>query len=213
MADPAIRKAFAEAALAIAAERGWRGVTLHDLAAAAGRTVADLHPLTPADAFEAVDDYFDRAAAEGALRPDAAASARDRVFDAVMCRFEAMEPHRSGVLALDRALERDPLAQAASLARIARTARWLLALAGEDSEGVGATARAQGLAIVLGQARAAWRQDEAGDFARTMAALDKGLRRAESFFESVERMTAAFRPAPAKAAPADEGSPEDHPAD
>jgi hypothetical protein len=204
------RALFAESCLALAADRGWQGVTLFDIAAQAGRAAVDFYPLTPADAFEAIDDYFDRKAAEGAEAPQASALARDRVFDAAMRRFEAMEEERAGVLALDKAMERDPLARAASFARAGKSARWLLALAGENAD----PARVQALALVLIQTRAAWHADEAGDFAKTMAALDKGLRRAESFFESVGRV---FKPGQARARsaeapPADEDTPADRPA-
>jgi hypothetical protein len=204
------RTLFAETCLALAADSGWQGVTLFDIAAQAGRAAVDFYPLTPADAFEAIDDYFDRKAAEGAEAPQASALARDRVFDAAMRRFEAMEEERAGVLALDKAMERDPLARAASFARAGKSARWLLALAAENAD----AARVQALALVLIQTRAAWHADEAGDFAKTMAALDKGLRRAESFFDSVGRV---FRPGQARAhsaeaPPADEGTPADRPA-
>lgn len=186
---------FAEACLALAAEKGWRGVTLFDIAQRAGVAAADLYPRTPADAYDAVEDYFDRAAAAGTGAPDTKSIARDRVFDAVMARFEAMERKRAGVLALDAAIERDPIGQAAGFARAGRSARWLLAVAGESAEG-SAPARVQALALALTQARAAWRSDEAGDFARTMAALDRALRRTESFFESVGRVAGAFKPGP-----------------
>ncbi len=43
-------------------------------------------------------------------------------------------------------------------------------------------ARSQGLGVIIGQARAAWRGDDAGDFAKTMSSLDKNLRRAEEMF-------------------------------
>lgn len=187
-----MRIRFAEACLALAAARGWEGVTVFDIAGEAGKAAADFYPLAPSDAFEALDDYFDRKAAKGAAAPDMKSLARDRVFDAAMRRFEAMEEERGGVLALDKAMERDPIARAAGFARAGRTARWLLALAGENAD----PARVQALALVLIQARAAWAKDEAGDFAKTMAALDKGLRRAESFFDSV---TKVFKPAPGRA--------------
>ncbi len=209
MTEP--RTLFAQACLALAAEKDWRDVSLFDIAAEAGRAVVDFYPLTPADAFETIDDHFDGKAAEGAAAPDPDALARDRVFEAAMRRFEAMEEERAGVLALDKAMERDPIARAASFGRAGRSARWLLALAGENAEN---PARVQALALVLIQARAAWRTDEAGDFAKTMAALDKGLRRAESFFESVGRV---FKPGQARArsseaGPEGEGKPSSRPA-
>ena len=207
----AARSALAEAALKRAAARGWRGVTLHELASLARRPVTDFYPLTPADASDCIDEYFDRAAGESAPAPNGEEPARERVFDVAMRRFEAMEPHRAGLLALEQALGFDPIGQTAAFARLTRTARWLLALAGEEREGVGAAARAQALAFVLRQTRAAWAKDDLGDFAKTMAALDKGLRRADEFFDSVGKVAAGLRPGQTRAKPADEAPPSDHP--
>jgi hypothetical protein len=71
---------------------------------------------------------------------------------------------------------------AAAHQRHVRCARWVLALAGLEADGMTGQARGQGLGVIIGQARAAWRGDSAGDFAKTMASLDKNLRRAEEMF-------------------------------
>ena len=71
---------------------------------------------------------------------------------------------------------------AAAHQRHVRCARWVLALAGLEADGMTGQARAQGLGVIIGQARAAWRGDSAGDFAKTMASLDRNLRRAEEMF-------------------------------
>jgi hypothetical protein len=63
-----------------------------------------------------------------------------------------------------------------------RCARWVLALSGLEADGMTGNARAQGLGVIIGQARLAWRGDDAGDYAKTMASLDKNLRRAEEMF-------------------------------
>ncbi len=200
MTDPDIRRSLAEAALARAAAKPWAGVTLHELAGLAHRPVADFYPLSPADAFDCLDEYFDRAAAADMSAPDASASPRDRLFDAVMRRFEAMEPHRAAILAIDKAQERDPLAPAASFVRTLRSARWLLALAASEGEGAASSAaRAQSLALVLGETRRAWTSDTGGEFAKTMAALDRGLRRSEAFFEGFGKMAASFKQAAERA--------------
>jgi hypothetical protein len=177
--DPAARAAFAKGALALAADKPWRDVTIFDIAAAAQTHVAALAGLAPSDAADVVDDHFDRAAADGVTGIDATQGLRDRLFDLAMRRFEAMEPHRYAVIALDRT--HDGLGQAQAFARAGRTARWLLTLAGESVEGVDGAAKVQGLAVVLTRARSAWKNDTDGDFVRTMAALDKGLREAETW--------------------------------
>jgi len=177
--DAAARAAFARGVLAIAGERNWREVTIFDIAAAAKVEVAALAGLSPADASDIVDDHFDREAAKGVTAIDATQGLRDRLFDLAMRRFEALEPHRFAVIALDRV--QDGLGQTLAFARAGRTARWLLTLAGESVEGVDGAAKVQGLAVVLTRAHAAWKNDTDGDFVKTMAALDKGLRDAETW--------------------------------
>ena len=177
--DPAARAAFAKGVLALAAEKNWRDVTIFDIASAAGADVASLAGLAPSDAADVVADHFDRAAAAGVAGIDREQGLRDRLFDLAMRRFEAMEPHRFAVVALDRV--QDGLGQAVAFARTGRTARWLLTLAGEAVDGVDGAAKVQGLAVVLTRAHAAWKSDTDGDFTHTMAALDKGLREAETW--------------------------------
>jgi len=115
---------------------------------------------------DCVEEAFDRAMADGpALDPKQ--SVRDRLFDLIMRRFEAMEPHRAAVSSMEAGVDRDPMMLAASHHRHVRCARWVLALAGLEADGMTGQARAQGLGVIIGQARAAWRSDDAGDFTKT----------------------------------------------
>ena len=180
--DPALRRDLARAALVLAAAKPWREVTLAQLADAAGRSLPDFHGASLWEAVDCTEEAFDRAIAESADQLDPGQSVRDRLFELIMRRFEAMEPHRAAVLAMEQGLDRDPTLMASAHQRHVRCARWVLALAGLEADGMTGQARAQGLGVIIGQARAAWRGDDAGDFAKTMASLDKNLRRAEEMF-------------------------------
>ena len=180
--DPTLRRDLARAALALAAGGAWKEVTLSKLADAAGRPLAELYGATLWEAVDCAEEAFDRAIAEGVDKLDPKQSVRDRLFELIMRRFEAMEPHRAAVLAMEQGVDRDPTLLASQHQRHVRCARWVLALAGLEADGMTGQARAQGLGVIVGQARAAWRGDDAGDFARTMASLDKNLRRAEEMF-------------------------------
>lgn len=180
--DPALRRDLARAALVLAAAKPWREVTLAQLADAAGRSLPDLHGASLWEAVDFTEEAFDRAIAESADQLDPGQSVRDRLFELIMRRFEAMEPHRAAVLAMEQGLDRDPTLMASAHQRHVRCARWVLALAGLEADGMTGQARAQGLGVIIGQARIAWRGDGAGDFAKTMASLDKNLRRAEEMF-------------------------------
>lgn len=180
--SPELRRDLARAALSFAASAPWREATLVKLAAAAGRPVADFYGASLWEAVDCTEEAFDREIGEGAGALDPQQSVRDRLFDLIMKRFEAMELHRAAVVAMEQGVDRDPTLLGSAHQRHVRCARWVLALAGLEADGMTGQARAQGLAVIIGQARAAWRGDDAGDFAKTMASLDKNLRRAEDMF-------------------------------
>jgi hypothetical protein len=180
--DSAIRRELARAALSVAAAGAWRDVTLMRLADAAGRPISEFYGASLGEAADCVEEAFDRAIADATQQLDPGQSVRDRLFELIMRRFEAMEPHRAAVLSMEQGADRDPTLMAAAHQRHVRCARWVLALAGLEADGMTGQARAQGLGVIIGQARAAWRSDDAGDFTKTMASLDRNLRRAEEMF-------------------------------
>jgi len=105
--------------------------------------------------------------------------ARDRLFDLLMRRFDTLQQHRDGVLALLRDLPFDPgLALLLSGATL-RSMAWLLEAAGVSAQGFRGKLRAQGLVAVWLYALRAWKDDSSPDLSGTMAALDKALDRAE----------------------------------
>ena len=116
---------------------------------------------------------------------------RDRLFDMLMRRFDVMQAHRPGVLALLRALSADPgMALLLALAT-RRSMRWMLDAAGFDTSGLNGELHTRGLVGVWLWAVRAWRSDESADLAATMAALDKALNRAE---EAARWLPSALRP-------------------
>lgn len=194
MSDAALRRAFGVAALTLAGSGRWGEVTIFDLARSMSLDVPELAGLAPADALDAAEDHFDFAAARGLSGVDEQSIVRDRLFDVIMRRFEAMEQHRAGLLTLERALAGDPLGQAQQFARATKSARWIMTLAGLDVAGPTGSAKAHGLTLVLTQARAAWRIDDSGDFVKTMASLDKHLRQGEEWLSRFGMAAGQKRP-------------------
>lgn len=182
LSDSSIRRDLARAALTLAATSPWREVTLLKLADAANRPISDFYGASLGEAVDCVEEAFDRAIGDNLEALDPGQSVRDRLFELIMRRFEAMEPHRAAVLAMEAGADRDPTLMASAHQRHVRCARWVLALSGLEADGMTGQARAQGLGVIIGQARLAWRGDDAGDFNKTMASLDKNLRRAEEMF-------------------------------
>ena len=104
---------------------------------------------------------------------------RERLFDLIMRRFDVLQQHRDGVLALLRALPGHP-AEGLLLAAATRASMgWMLEAAGVPASGIGGLLRVHGLGAVWLYAVRAWQKDESPDLSGTMAALDRGLERAE----------------------------------
>ena len=97
--DPALRRDLARAALSLAVSTSWREVTLTKLADAANRSVSEYYGASVGEALDCVEEAFDRAIGDNLDKLDPTQSVRDRLFELIMRRFEAMEPHRAAVTA------------------------------------------------------------------------------------------------------------------
>ncbi len=170
------------AALDLAATQGWRDTTLADIAAAAGLTLADVHGVFRSK--EAIVAAFQRGIDAQVLAGDDAAladePARDRLFDVIMRRFDALAPHKEAVRAILRASLCDPLAALCGACAFERSMVWMLEAARIDPAGLSGALRVKGLAGVYLATLRVWLGDDSEDMARTMAALDRRLRQAES---------------------------------
>ena len=177
------------AALELAAETAWADLTLSDIADAAGLSLSDFHGVAGKDELAAhADAYFDGFMSEEGVSHDE--TPRERLFDVIMLRFEAMEDHRAGLTSLMKYRDRMPSLLLKLAAARKRSADWALVSAGLDSRsGAPVPLKAVGIAYVIGKAERAWRKETSGDFALTMAALDRGLRDAEDRMQQFQRVT------------------------
>jgi len=178
-ADP-LDDQIIDAALALAARNGWRAANLPAIAAAAGVGLGALYerfPDKPA-ILVAVIRRVDRAMLASGGDEPAEGSPRDRLFDVIMRRFEALQPLRPAIAAVVAA-GADPLSAARLLGAGLRSLAWMLEAAGIDSSGVAGRLRIAGLAVVYARAFRAWLDDDGADLGKTMAALDRALAQAE----------------------------------
>ncbi len=170
------------AALDLAAGEGWRSVSMAAIAAKAGLTLAQVHGAFPSKA-AIVEGFFGRIDAQvlagGEGDEDAGGSTRDRLFDVLMRRFDALNPHKAAVAAIIRDSVADPPALMAGAPRFLHSMAWMVEAAGLSSAGLAGAVRTEGLALVYLNALRVWLADDTEDMAKTMAALDWGLRQAE----------------------------------
>jgi AcrR family transcriptional regulator len=196
-----------DAALKLAVEQRWRQVTLADIARAAGASLAETYRVLPSRS--AVLDAFTRRIDAEVLSADAveedSVRPRDRVFDVLMRRFDALQRHRAAVAAILRDSLRDPVAMAASAPQFLRSMRWMGEAAGLRMDGLGGALRTKAIAAAWASALRTWLDDESPDLSPTMAALDQRLRWAERFGAFGRETGAAEEPR--EEGPAEEASP------
>jgi ubiquinone biosynthesis protein COQ9 len=165
-----------DAWLAAIGEIGWRGASLDETARLSGLAADDIR--AAGDRMDALAVLQDRVATEAALgAAEAGGSVRDRLFDGLMRGFDTAQVHRKAVLAIWAS--RDPGAALLLAGRAGLHVRRLAIAAGVEVSGPRGRARLLGLAALVVQAFAAWRQDDSADMAATMAELDRLLERAE----------------------------------
>ena len=187
-----IEQRIVDAALALASERRWREVALADIAERAGVALVDVYRHCPskAAAVAAFLRRIDAAVLAGTRAEDGEQEARDRLFDVIMRRFDALQPYKQAVASILADTPADPVAALCGARPFLRSMAWMLEAAGLSATGLAGRLRVHGLALVYGTTLRVWLNDDSADLARTMAALDRNLRRAESL---IKLLPAALR--------------------
>lgn len=202
MSDPQVDPLL-DAALALAAERGWPAVTLDDAASASGLDGAAARRAVGCKAgllrriLERTDAAMLAALDEDAGDP--AIPVRDRLFDVLMTRFDVLTPHREGFVAILRGLPRSPASALTCLPALGRSMGRVLEAVGQSPRPPLGPLKVKGLAVVWLATLRVWMTDESEDLAATMKALDSNLARAEEMANSLlpgGREAATARDAP-----------------
>lgn len=172
---------IAAAAFRLLARNSWSKTTLVSVARAADVSWDDLLKEAPSRA-ALVGLMLRRAAVDTAkrYRPERGIrSARERLFDVVMSWFEAQGSRKAALRSLYVGLRHEPLTLMALHGDIVASAEWLLALAGVESD-AGAPVRAACIGGIMARALPVWFDDDA-ELGKTMAQVDRDLRRVERF--------------------------------
>jgi AcrR family transcriptional regulator len=190
--DPA--PAIIAAAMRLAAERGWSEIPLTEIAAAAGIGVGTLYRLFPSRLaiLNGLVRHVD--AAVLAAPVDGADHARDRLFDVLMRRFEALTPYRPALTRIARDTGRLQLDALPAAFALRRSMGWMLEASGVVASGWRGAVRTRLLGLAYLAAFRAFLDDDSIDLARTMAALDRALRRIEPLLALPAEPTAPGSP-------------------
>jgi AcrR family transcriptional regulator len=176
--------------LRLIAEKGYAQVALRDIAEAAGLGVAELYRLFPdktalASTFMAKIDAEVLAGVPSKSDPEE--TARDRLFDVLMRRYDALRPYRAALAAIRRAATRDPLLAIALGPALRRSMAAMLEAASLSSDGLTGALRQNGLLAIDYAVARVFDHDETGDLSKTMAALDGRLKIAERWAQLIDK--------------------------
>jgi AcrR family transcriptional regulator len=192
------REAAVEALMRLAAEQPWNDIEIGDIAREAGLTLAELRDLFPSKGavLGGLTRIIDRKVLEGDLSGLEEEPTRERLFDVLMRRLDAMEPYKPALRRIAYALRGEPLSMLALNGVMLNSHRYMLAAAGIDTEGPLGQLKLQGVVIAFARVTQVWLDDEDPALARTMARLDKEIRNGERIMERAEdarRLTAPLR--------------------
>lgn len=180
-----------DVSLTIAADEGWAAVSLDRLATELRIPLSRVIAVCPTRTsllsflFKRVDNVVLNQV--GSI--DRSESVRDRIFDVLMMRFDALQENRAGYVSLINHLMRRPAALLFRTPSTLHAMALILIAAGVSADGLIGAARAHALAGAYASVVGVWLKDDSSDMSQTMSALDKALGRLEKLVKM-----ASFKP-------------------
>ena len=172
------------AALKRAETEAWDKISLADIADTAGMPLDEVRRAFGSKSqilaafLRSVDDEVLKRASTKIDR----GARRDALFEVIMSRFDVLAPYKAAVRSIAKAAPADTTL----LMPYLNTQRWMLTAAGIDADGPSGLIRTGGLGSLYASVFRTWLDDDDPGLARTMAALDRRLRRAESTIRTVD---------------------------
>ncbi len=187
--------AIIDAAMELAVEKSWTDITLADIAARAGISLAELrrHVSGRDEILRLFTRRVDEKVLSSLEQDPLEGDATDRLFELIMRRLEALAPWRPAIRDILKESpilvgEHPPLA-----CQYLASQRWMLAAAGLERPGLEGAACAAALGGIYLRALKVWVEDDDPGFSRTMSRLDQDLKRAAQWLERLEGPAEAAR--------------------
>ena len=177
------RGKIVDALMQLAAEQRFEEISIRDICKAAGLSLADFRDAFPTKGavLAGLSRRIDRAVLAQDSSELADESPRERLFDILMRRLEAMAPYREGLREATAWLRRDPAAALAMNRVVLGSMRFMLEAAGiEVEDGAAGAIKLQGLALAWARIVRVWLDDDDPGLSKTMAELDRELTRGDS---------------------------------
>jgi len=190
------RGKIVDALMELAAERRFEDISVRDICKTAGVSLADFRDAFPSKGavLAGFSRRIDRAVLAEHGEELADESPRERLFDILMRRLEAMAPYREGVREAAAWLRREPAAALAMNQVVLSSMRFMLEAAGIEAHGAAGAIKLQGLALAWARMIQVWLDDDDPALSKTMAELDRVLTRGEQAAAGVDRLSALASP-------------------
>ena len=193
-----IRDRLIDALMALAAERPFEDIAITDIARRAEVSLADFRDAFPSKGavLAGFNRRIDRAVLDGASDSLDGEPAKERLFDVLMRRLDAMAPYKDAIAGVMKWARREPIEAAALNRETLNSLRFMLEAADLHAEGAAGAVKLQGLALAWGRVLDTWIDDREEEQSATMAALDKELTRGANLVARVDdlhRLSAPLR--------------------
>jgi ubiquinone biosynthesis protein COQ9 len=177
------------AALTCAASKSWAEVTLLDIAEAAQLPLAGFRGefASKTDIIAALLRAVDDEVLKRAAKRSEGQEKRDLLFDIIMTRFDVLGPHKAAL----KSIHASGPADLALAGPFLSSQHWMLQSAGIATDGPTGALRVAGLGLTYASVFRVWLQDDEPGLAKTMAALDRRLRRGERTLGGIEQLHTA----------------------
>lgn len=197
-ARPDPRKAIVEALMRLAAEEPFEEIRISAICREAGVTLAQFRDAFPSKGavLGALSRDFDRAVLARAATDLAGEGAKDRLFDVLMARLDAMAPYRAGLKGVAEWARRDPGAAWNLNTMLLNSMRFMMEAADLDHDGLHGAMKLQGLVGLWTRVLNVWFDDDDPGLAKTMAELDRLLERGGAVaarLDDIHRLTSPLR--------------------
>lgn len=175
----ASRKKIILAAFLLAEKDGWANLSMADISDKASLTHQDVISEFP-NKIGLLWGILDSIDKDILMDPsDSDGSTKERLFEIIMSRFDALNANKAAIKSIARGLTRDPLTSLLTLPRFMLSMSWILEAAGISSAGFKGLLKTKGLAILYLNTTRVWLSDDTPDMSKTMVILDQNLHRAE----------------------------------
>ncbi len=193
-ADP--KSAIIDALMELAGERSWEDITITDIATRANISLSGFRDLFPSKGaiLSAFSRKIDKIVLDGTTNDLTDEPPKERLFDVLMRRLDALAPYKLGLEGISEWLRRDPLSATQVNGLELNSMRFMLEAAGIESEGPVGTLKLQGLVLAWARVLHTWFTDDDPGFAATMAVLDRELTTGGKFVARAEDLNRLASP-------------------